>query len=117
MKRNCPFSPKQLGLFYLAIVFLLVGVWMISILTPIEIWALTMALYVYTRHALDYERITIAGTQSLFKRSWGSKIEHHEFNTIWTKLAGSESTGRDWIFYRRQCTGAFCKRAREVLGI
>ena len=70
MKRNCSFSPKQVGLFYLSIVsssllvagyFLFIGVWMIIIFTSIEILALTIALYVYTRHALDYEKITIVG--------------------------------------------------------
>lgn len=106
MKRNCSFSPKQVGLFYLSIVcfsllvatyFLLIGVWMVIIFTSMEILALTIALYVYTRHALDYEKITIIGKQLLFERSWGGKIQSHEFNTIWTKLIRSESGGRDLI--------------------
>ena len=106
MKRNCSFSPKQVGLFYLSIVcfsllvatyFLLIGVWMVIIFTSIEILALTIALYVYTRHALDYEKITIVGKQLLFERSWGGKLQSHEFNTIWTKLIRSESGGRDLI--------------------
>lgn len=106
MKRNCSFSPKQVGLFYLSIVcfsllvatyFLLIGVWMVIIFTSMEILALTIALYVYTRHALDYEKITIIGKQLLFERSWGGKLQSHEFNTIWTKLIRSESGGRDLI--------------------
>jgi uncharacterized membrane protein len=104
MKRNCSFSPKQVGLFYLSIVcfsllvatyFLLIGVWMVIIFTSFEILALTIALYVYTRHALDYEKITIVGRQLLFERSWGGKVQSHEFNTIWTKLVRSGLTGRD----------------------
>ncbi len=106
MKRNCSFSPKQVGLFYVSIVcfsllvatyFLLIGVWMVIIFTAIEILALTIALYVYTRHALDYEKITIVGKQLLLERSWGGKIQHHEFNTIWTKLVRSEATGGDLV--------------------
>lgn len=105
MKRNCSFSPKQVGLFYLSIVsfsllvagyFLLIGVWMIIIFTSIEILALTIALYVYTRHALDYEKITIVGKQLFVERSWGGKIQTDEFNTVWTKLHRS-GTGRQTL--------------------
>lgn len=104
MKRNCSFSPKQVGGFYISIVgfsllvagyFYLIGAWMILIFTSIEILAVTIALYVYTRHALDYEKITIDGKRLLFERSWGGKIRQHEFNTIWTKLIRSGRTGRD----------------------
>ena len=106
MKRNCSFSPKQVGGFYISIVgfsllvagyFYLIGAWMILIFTSIEILAVTIALYVYTRHALDYEKITIVGKQLLFERSWGGKIQQHEFNTIWTKLVYNESTGKDLV--------------------
>jgi len=68
---------------------------MVIIFTSFEILALTIALYVYTRHALDYEKITIVGRQLLFERSWGGKVQSHEFNTIWTKLVRSGLTGRD----------------------
>jgi uncharacterized membrane protein len=106
MKRNCSFSPKQVGLFYLSIVsfsllvasyFLLIGVWMIIIFTSIEILALTIALYVYSRHALDYEKITIDGKRLLVERSWGGKVEAHEFNTVWTKLIHKKDGRRDLV--------------------
>jgi uncharacterized membrane protein len=106
MKRNCSFSPKQVGGFYVSIVlfsllvagyFYLIGAWMILIFTSIEILAVTIALYVYTRHALDYEKITISGKQLLFERSWGGNIQQHEFNTIWTKLVRSDATGKDLV--------------------
>jgi len=104
MKRNCSFSPKQVGIFYVSIVcfsllvasyFLLIGVWMIIIFTAIEIFALTIALYIYTRHALDYEKITIVGKQLLFERSWGGKLQQHEFNTVWTKVVATGKADRD----------------------
>lgn len=106
MKRNCSFSPKQVGLFYLSIVsfsllvafsFLYVGVWMIIIFTTIEILALTIALYIYSRHALDYEKITIIGKQLLFERSWGGKVQVEEFNTVWTKLVHKKDGRRDLV--------------------
>jgi len=95
MKRNCSFSPKQVGLFYLSIVsfsllvagyFWLLGAWMILIFTSLALLVLTIALYVYSRHALDYEKITIAGKQLIVEKSWGGKVQIEEFNTIWTKL-------------------------------
>lgn len=103
MKRNCSFSPKQVGMFYLSLVFfsllvagyfLLLGVWMIFIFTSIEILALTVALYVYTRHALDYEKISIDNKKLLVERSWGGKVEIYEFNTMWTKLERIGASGR-----------------------
>jgi len=66
---------------------------MILIFTSIEIVALTIALYVYSRHALDYEKITIEGKQLLVESSWGGKVQVEEFNTVWTKLDRS-NTGR-----------------------
>ena len=107
MKRNCSFSPKQVGGFYISIVtfsllvagyFYLIGAWIILIFTSIEILAVTIALYVYTRHALDYEKITIVGKQLLFERSWGGKIEKHEFNTVWTKLNRGGKADRELFF-------------------
>lgn len=95
MKRNCSLTPKQLGLFYLSIVsfsllvaifFLMIGVWMIIIFTLIELTVLTIALCVYTRHAIDYEKITIIGKQILVERSWGGKVEVEELNAVWAKL-------------------------------
>ena len=106
MKRNCSFSPKQVGWFYLSIVsfsllvagyFLLMGVWMIIIFTTIEIVALTIALYVYSKHALDYEKITIDGKCLLVERSWGGKVELNEFNTVWTKLIHKKDGRRDLV--------------------
>ena len=69
---------------------------MIIIFTSIEILALTIALYVYTRYALDYEKITIVGKQLFVERSWGGKIQTDEFNTVWTKLHRS-GTGRQTL--------------------
>ena len=106
MKRNCSFSPKQVGWFYLSIVsfsllvagyFLLIGVWMIIIFTTIEILALTIALYVYSKHALDYEKIMIDGKRLLVERSWGGKVELNEFNTVWTKLIHKKDGRRDLV--------------------
>ncbi|MDP3621391.1 MAG: DUF2244 domain-containing protein [Polynucleobacter sp.] len=99
MKRNCSFSPKQVGYFYASIVafslmvagyFWLFGVWMILIFTCIEITALTIALYIYSRHALDYEKITIDGKRLQIEKSWGGKVDTLEFNTAWARIDRTE---------------------------
>ena len=90
-KRNCSFTPRQVGYFYLsmflfssfiATYFLLHGVWMILIFTVIELTVLGIALIVYARHALDYESIAIDGTALKIEKNIGGKIERHVFNTI-----------------------------------
>ena len=70
---------------------------MVIIFTSFEILALTITLYVYTRHTLDYEKIAIVGKRLLFERSWGGKLQSHEFNAIWTKLMRGESSGTDLV--------------------
>lgn len=80
-----------------AFYFLFIGVWMIIIFILIEIMALTIALYVYSRHALDYEKITIIVKQLLFERSWGGKVQVEEFNTVWTKLVHKQEGCRDLV--------------------
>jgi uncharacterized membrane protein len=87
------------GYFYASIVFfsllvagsfLLMGVWMVLIFTCIEIIALTIALYIYSRHALDYEKITIDGTNMTIEKSWGGKLERKELNTVWARISRTE---------------------------
>ena len=56
---------------------MLIGVWMIIIFTAIEIVALTIALYVYSKHALDYEKITIDGKKLLVEKGVEVKYAIH----------------------------------------
>ncbi|MDO8713279.1 MAG: DUF2244 domain-containing protein [Polynucleobacter sp.] len=81
----------------MATYFLLISAWMAIIFTSFEILALTIGLNVYTRYALDCGNIMIVDKRLLFWRSWRGKAQSHEFNTIWTKLVRSESTGRDLV--------------------
>jgi len=103
MKRNCSFSPRQVGYFYLsmflfssliAAYFLLHGVWMILIFTVIELTVLGIALIIYARHALDYESIAIDGTSLRVEKNIGGKLECHEFNTRWMTLKQEEDGKR-----------------------
>lgn len=103
MQRNCSFTPRQVGYFYLsmflfssliATYFLLHGVWMILIFTVIELTVLGIALIIYARHALDYESIAIDGTSLRVEKNIGGKLEHHEFNTCWMTLKQEEDGKR-----------------------
>ena len=69
LSRNCALSPRQVGAFYLSLVaasmviatgFLLRGAWMVLPFSVLEMAALGGALFVYTRHALDGERISLS---------------------------------------------------------
>jgi uncharacterized membrane protein len=68
LSRNCALTPRQLGAFYLSLLvasaaiataFLLRGVWMILPFTLMEMVAVGVALYVYARHAVDCERVSL----------------------------------------------------------
>ncbi len=67
MRRNCSFTPKQVGIFYLSMVFFSglittyfwwIGAWMVLPFAVIELSVLGIALMIYARHASDYEKIT-----------------------------------------------------------
>ena len=68
LSRNCALTPRQVGGFYLSLVaasvviatvFLLHGAWMILPFSLLEMTALGIALLIYTRHALDGERVSL----------------------------------------------------------
>jgi uncharacterized membrane protein len=52
---------------------------------------------VYSKHALDYEKITIVGKRLLVEKSWGGKVRIEEFNTVWTKLIHKNDGRRDLV--------------------
>ena len=89
MRRNCSLTPKQLLMFYIALVclslivatgFFLAGVWVISIFTAIELCAVTIGFLIYCRHALDSETIEIEDKRLLIKKCIGHKETLYEFN-------------------------------------
>lgn len=70
MKRNCSMAPRQALLVYamlsaatigIALVFTLRGAWMVLAFALVETGAVGVALLYYARHALDQERIRLAG--------------------------------------------------------
>ncbi len=94
-KKNCSFTPKQVGLFYIAqsgfslIVagfFLSQGVWLILPFTILELVVLGIALLIYARHATDYERITLNNGKLVLDTSNAGAVKQQIFNPSWVRL-------------------------------
>ena len=94
-KKNCSFTPKQVGLFYLAqsslslIVagfFLSQGVWLVLPFTILELVVLGIALLIYARHATDYECITLNTGELVIETSSAGSVKKLVFNPSWVRL-------------------------------
>jgi len=103
MKRNCSFTPKQVGMFYLSICsfssliagyFVFQGVWMILPFTLLELSVLGIALLVYTRHAADYEKISLHQKELRIEMSRGSRIMQKVWHAPWVKVTLPKPKGR-----------------------
>ena len=68
------------------IVFALAGAWPVLPFAGIEIIALWLALRHVARHAGDFEKINRRGDLLVVERRSGSRREHHEFPSYWTRL-------------------------------
>ncbi|MCE7528898.1 DUF2244 domain-containing protein [Polynucleobacter sp. IMCC 29146] len=95
MKRNCSFTPRQLSYFYFSLAafslivgsyFLWQGIWVIICFTLLELTLVAIALLVYSRHALDYEKISVDGDLLIYEKSWGGQVSCHQWNARWVKL-------------------------------
>lgn len=105
LKRNCSFSPKQLGLFYLAqsafalsvaFFFYLRGAWIVPIFTAIELTVLAIALLIYARHTTDYECIQFSEGTLIIRISSLGSVTEHRCNPLWVRI-GKELNKRQLI--------------------
>lgn len=96
MRRNCSFTPKQLGLFYLAqsVFALLVasffwfrGVRFVMPFTLVELVILAIALVVYARHTTDYESLKFSEGVFEIESSHKGDRQHHRWNALWVTLS------------------------------
>ena len=99
MKRNCSFTPKQVGLFYLSMVcfssliasyFWWHGAWMILPFTFTELFVLGIALLIYARHASDYEKIKLSGTELTVELFLGNRRTVKHWNAPWVRVKDPE---------------------------
>ena len=94
-KKNCSFTPRQVGLFYLAQsalsllvagFFILQGIWIVLAFTCIELIVLAIALLIYARHATDYERITLRPGELMIEISQAGQLIQYVWHISWVKL-------------------------------
>ena len=95
MRRNCALSPRQLGIWFLAVsivsmsvavFFALAGAWMVLPFAFIEVAALGVAFVVYARHAADFERIVLQSDGVMIERSKASKVEQTKLPRDWLRI-------------------------------
>jgi uncharacterized membrane protein len=100
MRRNCSFTPKQVGIFYLSMVcfsglitsyFWWIGAWMVLPFTLIELSVLGIALLIYARHARDYEKITLENSELTIELNLGYKKSLTQWNAPWVRVKDPES--------------------------
>lgn len=94
-KKNCSFSPRQVGLFYLAqsafsllvaSFFLWQGIWIVLPFTLLELTVLAIALLIYAKYATDYETISIIEGRLEIHTSSAGRITSFEANSHWAKI-------------------------------
>ena len=95
LRRNCSVTPGQLGLLYLSLCVVSLGIgtafWFqgATFVLPfawLELVAVGAAFLVYARHAGDGERISLAGPQLVVELENGGKLERTEFNREWVRV-------------------------------
>jgi uncharacterized membrane protein len=109
-RKNCSFTPRQVGLFYIAqssfslfvaIFFLIQGIWIVLPFTILELIVLAVALMIYARHATDFESIILKQGQLEIETSIAGKNELIILNSAWVQLS-SMLTDKKMIQMRYQ---------------
>ena len=95
LKRNCSFTPVQLGWLYvsLCVVSLGIGVFfwvqgalLILPFAWLELAAVGTAFLVYARHAADGERISLQGGQLVVELEHAGRLQRAEFHRDWVRV-------------------------------
>ncbi len=102
LKRNCSLRPGQLGVFYLSLCVVSLGIatlfWfqgarMIMPFAWLELLAVGAAFIVYARHARDGEKITLAGPRLVVELDHGGRTERAEFSREWVRVEPRSGDG------------------------
>jgi uncharacterized membrane protein len=136
LRRNCSFTPWQLGSVYLSlcVVSLLIGgffylqgaPWVLAF-TALELALVGTALVIYGRHAGDHETLTLVGRSLQVQQCWGSRIERTDFTADWlsvepaagqgslVELSGRGRSIRVGRLLRPELRAAFARELRQAL--
>ncbi len=99
MKRNCSFTPQQVGLFYLSMCifssliagyFYSIGAWMVVPFAVVELTVLGLALLIYARHATDYEKISIHDGVMDIEVLDGRRLIQKQWPLLWLRIGNPE---------------------------
>ena len=102
LRRNCSITPRQLGLVYLSLCIVSLGIgtafWFhgASFVLPFawgELILIGVAFLVYARHASDGERIYLAGPQLVVELESGGKTQRAEFRREWVRVEPQSGDG------------------------
>jgi uncharacterized membrane protein len=95
LKRNCSISPKQLFGVYLSLCvvslaiaggFAWAGALPVLAFAGVELLLVGAAMLMYARHAVDQERITLAGAALTVEHQHGGQTERSEFRAAWVRV-------------------------------
>ena len=95
LRRNCSVTPRQLGLLYVSLCVVSLGIAMMfwvqgaKLVLPfawLELVAVGAAFLLYARHATDGETIRLAGTQLVVEQENGGRMHRAEFRREWVRV-------------------------------
>jgi uncharacterized membrane protein len=95
LRRNCSFTPAQLGWLYLSLCVVSLGIgtffWfqgalLILPFAGLELALVGMAFLAYARHAADGEHILLQGRRLVVELENAGRLERAEFNRDWVRV-------------------------------
>jgi uncharacterized membrane protein len=95
LQRNCSMSPGQVARAYavlcsislaVAIGFFVHGIWIVLAFSLLELACVGLALLIYSRHALDRERISLTDACLLVERVQADVHSHARLDPLWTRV-------------------------------
>jgi uncharacterized membrane protein len=121
LRRNCSISPRQMGLAYLSLCALALGVGLFFFtqgapyvlgFAVLELLALGVALLAFARHVGDCETLTLVGRLLQVERRIGNRVERAQFAAEWLRVepvAGQGSLVELSARGQRLCVGRFLR--------
>jgi uncharacterized membrane protein len=95
LKRNCSFTPVQLGWMYIflctvslaiGVFFWLQGATLVLAFAGLEVAVVGLAFLVYARHAADGEMISLQGANLVVELETAGRLERTEFERQWVRV-------------------------------
>ena len=94
LKKNCTLSPSQFGSavsfvgglsLLIATIWAIKGVWLVLPFAFAECLALMIAFFVYSRHATDFERVTLTNSEICVESEIGGMLKSIKLPRSWVR--------------------------------